>query len=53
MNASLANCAPINIRGRAYSLCNLFLHLLGDSISPLIIGWISDASGTIKYLNSR
>lgn len=52
MNAALANCAPVNIRGRAYSLCNLFLHMLGDAISPLIIGAISDSTGNIMFIYS-
>jgi len=48
MNAMLANCCPINIRGRGFSLANLLLHLLGDAISPLIIGGISDATENIR-----
>jgi len=49
MNAMLANCCPVNIRGRGFSLASLMLHLLGDAISPLIIGGISDSTGNLRY----
>lgn len=39
---------PATIRTRAFSLQILLIHLLGDAISPLIIGAISDATGSLR-----
>eukprot|EP01114_Cavostelium_apophysatum_P005826 TRINITY_DN1699_c0_g1_i1.p1 TRINITY_DN1699_c0_g1~~TRINITY_DN1699_c0_g1_i1.p1 ORF type:complete len:466 (+),score=49.40 TRINITY_DN1699_c0_g1_i1:224-1621(+) len=47
INAIVANVIPASYRARAFSLQNLCIHLLGDAISPVIIGAISDASGSL------
>lgn len=50
MTAALANCVAVNIRARAYAVCTLLLHALGDAISPLIIGYVSDKTGDFKIV---
>jgi len=47
MNAVIANNVPANMRARAFSVNVLLIHLLGDAISPVIIGKISDATGSL------
>src|SRR5205814_8516045 len=44
-NAILANVTHPAIRASAFALNILVIHALGDVISPLIIGAITDASG--------
>ncbi|MEA2707701.1 MAG: transporter, Spinster family, sphingosine-phosphate transporter [Phycisphaerales bacterium] len=41
-NTILANVTPPRIRATAFALNILFIHALGDAISPPVIGWISD-----------
>ncbi len=48
INTTLANSVPVSIRARGFSLSILTTHLLGDAISPLIIGAISDSTGSLK-----
>lgn len=48
VNAIIANSVPSNIRTRAFSVSILSIHLLGDAISPMIIGKISDVSGSLS-----
>lgn len=43
-NAALANVTPPQIRGTAFALNILAIHLLGDAISPPLIGWIAGYS---------
>jgi len=47
MNAVIANNVPANMRARAFSVNVLLIHLLGDAISPVIIGRISDVTGSL------
>jgi MFS family permease len=47
INAILVNCVGANMRARAFSLSILSIHILGDAISPPIIGAISDRTGNL------
>ncbi len=42
INALLVNAVPSNLRTRAIAVSILATHLLGDAISPSIVGFISD-----------
>ncbi len=44
LNAALVNVVPASMRASAVALNVLIIHLLGDAISPTVIGAISDAS---------
>ena len=41
-NTALANVTPPAMRATAYALNILVIHLLGDALSPPLIGWIKD-----------
>lgn len=43
-NTILANVVPSHIRATAFAINILIIHLLGDAISPLLIGLIADES---------
>jgi sugar phosphate permease len=43
----IVNNVDPSLRGRAYAIHVTFIHLLGDSLSPLIIGALSDATGDL------
>lgn len=43
-NAILANVSPSRLRGRAFALNILVIHMLGDAISPFLIGLGTDLS---------
>jgi sugar phosphate permease len=45
VNAMLANCVPSSLRVRAFAFTILLIHLLGDAISPSIVGLASDQIG--------
>jgi MFS family permease len=47
INAIIVNAVPAAMRARAVSLSILSIHLLGDAISPTIIGVISDRTGAL------
>eukprot|EP01130_Rhizamoeba_saxonica_P014150 TRINITY_DN6141_c0_g1_i2.p1 TRINITY_DN6141_c0_g1~~TRINITY_DN6141_c0_g1_i2.p1 ORF type:complete len:381 (-),score=51.19 TRINITY_DN6141_c0_g1_i2:40-1182(-) len=47
-SAMIANCVPSIVRARAFSIQVLMIHLLGDSICPIIIGFINDKTGDFK-----
>lgn len=51
-NAIIANVVTSRQRASAFALSILFSHALGDVISPLVIGAVSDATGsmTIAFL---
>jgi len=40
-NAALANVTPPGVRATAFAVNILFIHALGDAISPPLIGWIA------------
>lgn len=44
LNAAIVNVVSPGLRGFAFGISMLVLHLLGDAASPTIIGWISDQS---------
>ncbi len=44
INAALVGCVPAALRSSAVAMNNLTVHLLGDSASPYLLGWISDAT---------
>lgn len=45
MNTIIANVVPSSMRAIAYGLNILVIHLLGDAISPMIVGAAADGSG--------
>lgn len=44
LNAAIVNVVSPGLRGFAFGISMLVLHLFGDAASPTIIGWISDQS---------
>ena len=44
INAALVSCVPANLRSAAVAINNLVVHLLGDALSPFLLGWISEAA---------
>lgn len=42
VNTMLVNFVPANLRAGAVAMSNFTIHVLGDAISPGIIGWTSD-----------
>lgn len=47
INAVLVSSVPAQMRARAFSLSILLIHLLGDAISPPIVGVIADTTGSL------
>jgi len=47
MNALIANSVQPTVRTRAFAVQILLIHLLGDAISPTIIGGISDSTHSL------
>lgn len=45
VNAMLTNCVPSALRVRAFAFTILLIHLLGDAISPTVVGLASDFIG--------
>ena len=51
LNAAMANVLPPDLRARGFALTTMAVHLLGDAVSPWIIGAASDRVGlTIPVL---
>jgi MFS transporter, Spinster family, sphingosine-1-phosphate transporter len=48
INALIVNSVDASLRTRAFSLSILAIHILGDVISPPIIGVASDATGNLR-----
>lgn len=44
VNALIVGTVPSHIRGSAMAMSIFCIHLFGDAISPLLIGYVSDAS---------
>jgi len=42
LSAAIMDCSPPGIRETAMGMNILFIHLLGDAVSPTIVGWIVD-----------
>ena len=45
LNAAMANVLPAILRARGFALTTMLMHLLGDAISPWLIGAASDGMG--------
>jgi len=45
LNAAMANVLEASLRGRGFAMNTLFIHLLGDALSPFLIGFASDRIG--------
>jgi MFS transporter, Spinster family, sphingosine-1-phosphate transporter len=45
LNAAMANVLPPEVRARGFALTTMLIHLLGDAISPWLIGEASDRVG--------
>jgi glycerophosphoryl diester phosphodiesterase/MFS family permease len=44
VNAQIVNCVPVAVRATASAVAIFSIHLLGDAISPSLVGAISDRS---------
>jgi MFS-type transporter involved in bile tolerance (Atg22 family) len=47
LNAALVNVLPPDLRARGFGLHTTIIHLLGDALSPFLIGMISDRMGLL------
>ena len=47
INSVLVNCVPSALRARAFSFSILCIHLLGDAVSPFVVGLLSDWTGNL------
>src|SRR5262250_2194221 len=45
LNAAMSNILPAELRGRGFAVTGLLIHLLGDAVSPWLIGVFSDLIG--------
>ena len=45
LNAAMANVLPPDLRARGFALTTMAIHLLGDAVSPWLIGVASDRVG--------
>jgi MFS-type transporter involved in bile tolerance (Atg22 family) len=45
LNAAMANVLPAEVRARGFALTTMLIHLLGDAVSPWLIGVASDRMG--------
>jgi hypothetical protein len=45
LNAAMANVLPAHLRAWGFALNTTAIHLLGDALSPLLIGFTSDRIG--------
>jgi predicted MFS family arabinose efflux permease len=50
VNAVIANCVPSALRTRAFALSIFAIHVLGDAISPAIVGRASDKSANLPVV---
>lgn len=46
-NTIIANVTRPEIRATAYAVNIFVIHALGDAISPFLIGWVTDATGSM------
>jgi MFS family permease len=49
LNAAIANVLPASVRSQGFAINVVSIHLLGDAISPPIIGALSDHIGGLKW----
>ncbi len=45
VNVVIVNVVPVSVRAMAMALSIFTIHLLGDAVSPPIIGWLADIRG--------
>ena len=45
LNAAMANVLPARLRARGFALTTMLMHLLGDAVSPWLIGAASERIG--------
>jgi MFS family permease len=45
VNVVIVNVVPVGIRAMAMAVAIFVIHLLGDAISPPVIGWLADRHG--------
>jgi len=45
LNAAMANVLPADLRARGFAITTMSIHLLGDAVSPWLIGAASDRIG--------
>ena len=48
VNVVIVNVVPVSMRAMAMAMSIFAIHLLGDAISPPIIGWLADVSGLAR-----
>jgi len=48
VNTAMLNCMPVHLRARSGAMSILLSHVLGDVISPPIVGAISDSTGSLR-----
>jgi len=48
VNVVIVNVVPVSMRAMAMAMSIFAIHLLGDAISPPIIGWLADLSGLAR-----
>jgi len=48
VNVVIVNVVPVSMRAMAMAMSIFAIHLLGDAISPPIIGWLADMSGLAR-----
>lgn len=49
MSTVIANNVSFTMRTRAFGISLLFMHLFGDAFSPVIVGEISDVTGSLTF----
>ncbi len=50
VNAQLVNSVPVAWRAMAQAVAIFMIHLLGDAISPTLVGWVSDRSNLMAAM---
>lgn len=48
VNAQIVNCVSPRIRSTANAMAIFAIHILGDAISPTLVGMISDSTGSLQ-----
>jgi MFS family permease len=48
VNVEIVNVVPVQTRAMAMAVSILAIHLLGDAISPPIVGWLADLGGLAR-----
>jgi MFS family permease len=48
VNTMILETVPVNLRASAMAVSIFMIHLFGDVPSPLLVGWLSDALGSLR-----